>query len=111
MADQPLTDKLQKLSVVIDGERYRTATSWLLADDGDQTFLFRSLNSAYFVQHPGDPDWIEALSAAAAQVLYDQLPNQREAVSAAFPRGNGGVGMDTATRWDDDIERQRLGAG
>jgi hypothetical protein len=111
MTDTRLTDKLQRLNVVVDGERYRTATSWLLADDADRTFLFRSLNSAYFVQRPGDPDQIEPLTPTAAQALYDQLPYRHEEVTAAFPRGNGGVGMDTATRWDDDIERERLGAG
>ncbi len=111
MTEQTGRAKLQKLNVVVEGERYRTATSWLLADDDDRTFLFRSLNSGYFVQRTGEPDQLEPLTAGQAQVLYRQLPCQHEDVTAAFPRGNGGVGMDTATRWDDDIERERLGAG
>jgi hypothetical protein len=105
------TTKLQKLSVVVDGERYRTATSWLLADDDATTFLFRSLNSGYFVQRPGDPDELQPLTATDALALYRQLPFRHEDVTAAFPRTTGGVGMDTPTRWDDDIERERLSAG
>jgi hypothetical protein len=57
---------IKNLSEVINGERYRTAVSYLLADDGEETYLFRALNSNYFVQHQGEEDSMEVLSAEKA---------------------------------------------
>jgi hypothetical protein len=43
----------KKLNMVVGGERYRTGASYLIADDGTTTYLFRALNSKYFVQRQG----------------------------------------------------------
>jgi hypothetical protein len=98
----------ESLNVVIDGERYRTALSFLLADDGKGTFLYRALNSNYFVQRQGDHSAIDVLPHAQAQEMYLRLPNKHQDLVAAFPKGNGGVGMDTTSSYDDDDERDRL---
>ncbi len=99
--------KPESLNVVIDGERYRTALSHLLADDGKGTFLFHALNSNYFVQRQGDRSTIDTLRQAQAEEMYQRLPNRHQTFVAAFPKGNGGVGMDTASSYDDD-EKERL---
>jgi FixJ family two-component response regulator len=98
----------EKLNVVVDGERYRTALSFLLADDGKETFLFRALNSNYFVQRQGDRSSIDVLPQAQAQEMYHRLPNKHQDLVAAFPKGNGGIGMDTTSSYDDDDEKERL---
>jgi hypothetical protein len=99
---------IKNLSEVINGERYRTAVSYLLADDGEETYLFRALNSNYFVQHQGEEDSMEVLSAAKAEELYRELPNKHQSLVAAFPHDHGGVGMDTASSYDDEDEKERL---
>lgn len=93
----------KNLYVAIEGERYHTALSQLLAyDKAKQTYLFRALNSEYFVQTDTD-EKIELLSDVDAEELYKQLPSKRElSLQAAFPRRHGGVGMATPTRYDDD---------
>lgn len=98
----------ENLNIVIDGERYRTALSFLLADDGKGTFLFRALNSNYFVQRQGDRSTIDVLPPEQAQEMYLRLPNKHQDLVAAFPRGNGGVGMDTPSSYDDEDEKERL---
>lgn len=100
--------RAENLSVVIDGERYRTALSFLLADDGRGAFLFRALNSNYFVQRQGDRGSIDVLPAAQAQEMYQRMPNKHQELVAAFPRNNGGVGLDTTSSYDDEDEKERL---
>ncbi|MEA2384026.1 MAG: hypothetical protein QOH72_3997 [Solirubrobacteraceae bacterium] len=99
----------KSLNQVVNGERYRSAVSYLIADDGSETFLFRALNSNYFVQREGDTDMIEVLSQQDAERLYGELPNRHQSVVAAFPKGHGGVGMDTPSAYDDEDEKERLG--
>jgi hypothetical protein len=99
----------KSLNQVVNGERYRSAVSYLIADDGSETFLFRALNSNYFVQREGDTDMIEVLSQQEAERLYGELPNRHQSVVAAFPKGHGGVGMDTPSAYDDEDEKERLG--
>lgn len=98
----------ENLNIVIDGERYRTALSFLLADDGQGTFLFRALNSNYFVQRQGERNVIDTLRQPQAEEMYRRLPNKHQNFVAAFPRGNGGIGIGTASAYDDDDERERL---
>lgn len=100
--------RAENLNVVIDGERYRTVLSFLLADDGRGSFLFRALNSNYFVQRQGDRSWIDVLPAAQAQEMYQRMPNKHQGLVAAFPRNNGGVGLDTTSSYDDEDEKERL---
>ncbi len=102
--------KPKNLNEVVDGERYRTSVSWLLADDGESTFLLRALNSNYFVQREGEQDTIEVLPELKALELYRQLPNKHQTLVASFPRSQGGVGMDTESSYDDEDEKERLAA-
>lgn len=97
-------DKMKEpknISQVVDGERYRTDTSYYLAGDDKGTFLLRALNSNYFVQREDGKDSIEVLSPADAEKLYNQLPIKQQSLVASFPRNHGGVGMDTPTKYDD----------
>jgi hypothetical protein len=103
-----MSAKPKSLNQVVNGERYRSAVSYLIADDGERTFLFRALNSNYFVQREGDEDVIEVLTQPAAEELYGQLSNRHQSMVAAFPKGHGGVGMDTPSAYDDEDERERL---
>jgi hypothetical protein len=103
-----MSAKPKSLNQVVNGERYRSAVSYLIADDGERTFLFRALNSNYFVQREGDEDVIEVLPQPAAEELYGQLANRHQSLVAAFPKGHGGVGMDTPSAYDDEDERERL---
>jgi hypothetical protein len=100
--------KPKTLTMEIDGERYRTAVSHLLADDGKKTFLFRALNSNYFVQREGATDAMEVLSHEQAEELYHQLSHKHQSVVSAFPKWHGGVGMDTPSAYDDEDEKERL---
>jgi hypothetical protein len=97
--------KPKNLNKEIDGERYRTALSHLIADDGESTFLFRALNSNYFVQRDEEMD---VVPQARAEELYKELPHHRQTFVAAFPHGHGGVGMDTPSAYDDEDEQERL---
>jgi hypothetical protein len=94
----------KSMSEVIDGERYRTGLSYLLADDGNEVFLFRAVNSNYFVQRHGEEDTMEVLPAERAEELYHQLPTKHYSLVAAFPKQHGGVGMDTISIYDDEEE-------
>jgi hypothetical protein len=100
--------KPKSLTIEVDGERYRTALSHLLADDGESTFLLRALNSNYFVQRQSETDTIEVLSHEKAEELYHQLPHKHQSIVSAFPKWHGGVGMDTPSAYDDDDEKERL---
>lgn len=74
------------MTVVRDGEWYRTALSFLLADDGSGTFLFRAVNSNFFVQRQGESTVLEVVLPAQAQDLFDRLPNKHRRFEEAFPR-------------------------
>jgi hypothetical protein len=97
-----MTAEPKSMNEVIGGERYRTGLSYLLADDGNEVFLFRALNSNYFVQRHGDKDTMEILSADQAEDLYHQLSTKHYTLAAAFPRAHGGIGMDTISIYDDE---------
>ena len=103
--------KPKTLTIDVDGERYRTGVSYLLADDGENTFLFRALNSNYFVQRQGTTDTIEVLPHEMAEALFDKLPHKHQSVVSAFPKWHGGVGMDTPSAYDDEDEKERLAEG
>ncbi len=88
---------------VVDEETYRTDTSTLLAyDESSQQYLFRALNSNYFVQD----DVVESicvLSHDDAEKLWNKMPGKYVVnITAAFPQKHGGVGMDTYTNLYDD---------
>lgn len=95
--------KYKALTKVIDTETYRTDTSTLLAyDTSSNKFLFRALNSNYFVQNDDDES-IEVLEMNDAEKVWDTMPKKHITnVVAAFPKYNGGVGMDTYTNLYDD---------
>lgn len=95
--------KYKKLQQVVDSEAYRTDTSTLLAyDEAAGKFLFRALNSNYFVQSDGDES-IEVLEADEAERVYDSMPAKHvTSIVAAFPKYHGGVGLDTYTNLYDD---------
>jgi chromosome segregation ATPase len=90
------------LEKTIKGESYYTALAQLLAcDERNKIYLFRALNSNYFVQHDKD-ETIKLLDEFKAERLYFELPIKLESnVEAAFPRAHGGIDMATATRFDD----------
>ena len=100
--------KPKSLTMEVDGERYRTSVSYLLADDGESTFLFRALNSNYFVQRQSKTDTIEVLPHSEAEELFHGLPRKHQSLVSAFPQRHGGVGMDTPSAYDDDDEKDRL---
>jgi len=53
------------------------------------------------VQHDKE-ETIKLLKEIEAQRLYQDLPTKlEENLQAAFPRTHGGVGLETATRFDD----------
>jgi len=70
--------------------------------------VFHALNSNYFVQRQGDRSTIDTLRQAQAEEMYQRLPNRHQTFVAAFPKGNGGVGMDTASSYYDADEKERL---
>ena len=90
------------LEKTIKGESYYTALAQLLAcDERKKVYLFRALNSNYFVQDD-KAETIKLLDEFKAERLYFDLPTKLEGnVQAAFPRTHGGVGMETTTRFDD----------
>ena len=90
------------LEKTIKGETYYTALAQLLAcDERNKVYLFRALNSNYFVQDDTG-ETIKILDEFKAERLYFDLPTKLESnVQAAFPRTHGGVGMETSTRFDD----------
>ena len=101
-----MSDKNPKYKILqqsVDEETYRTDTSTLLAyDEGKKTFLFRALNSNYFLQHD-DKEEMQVLEMEAAEEMWNELPTKHVTnISAAFPKYHGGVGMDTYTNLYDD---------
>jgi len=85
---------------VIDGLRYNTLTSEIIADDnywdgnnyerhGRNTFLYKTPNNRYFVLHltmwQGERDSLEPLTLVEAQALWEQLPEQHIDFEQAFP--------------------------
>ena len=87
----------------IDSETYRSDTSTLLAyDQNKKIFLFRALNSNYFVQNDNE-DSILVLDIATAEEMWDALPAKNVTnIVAAFPKYRGGIGIDTYTNLYDD---------
>ena len=90
------------LEKTIKGESYYTALAQLLAcDEVNKIYIFRALNSNYFVQDD-KKETIKILSDFDAQKLYLDMPVKLEGnIQAAFPRMHGGVGMETTTKFDD----------
>jgi hypothetical protein len=88
---------------VVNQETYRTDTSTLLAyDEISQQFLFRALNSNYFVQDD-EKENISVLTQNDAEELWHNMPQKYVVnVIAAFPQKHGGIGMDTYTNLYDD---------
>ena len=97
------TPKYKTLQIVVDTETYRTDTSTLLAyDEDNKKYLFRALNSNYFVQDD-DNESIEVLGMDDAEKLWGTMPKKHITKNvAAFPIYHGGVGMDTYTNLYDD---------
>lgn len=95
--------KYKILQQVVDEETYRTDTSTLLAyDSGSNKFLFRALNSNYFLQSD-DNEEMQVLGMEEAEEMWNSMSTKHVTnVTAAFPKHNGGVGMDTYTNLYDD---------
>jgi hypothetical protein len=91
------------LQQVVDEETYRTDTSTLLAfDESNHKFLFRALNSNYFLQDDNKEN-ITVIEDIEAEKIWDAMPSKHITnVTAAFPKHHGGVGMDTYTNLYDD---------
>lgn len=98
-------EQIKALEFIIDDERYRTDTSWLLAaDENKGIYLYRAHNSNYFVHRQGAEDSFEILSLDDALSLYKKLPMKKpmkyESSSInAFPSEEG-IGIDTPVRYD-----------
>ena len=101
MADN--SPKYKVIQQVVDSETYRTDTSTLLAyDESKKQFLFRALNSNYFVQDDNEEN-IKVLEMDEAEELWNNMPDKHVVnITAAFPKHHGGVGMDTYTNLYDD---------
>ena len=94
--------KYKILQQVLDEETYRTDTSTLLAYDANGKYLFRALNSNYFLQND-DNEEMQLLDMEAAEEVWNGMPNKHVTnITAAFPKYHGGVGMDTYTNLYDD---------
>ncbi|NNC67586.1 MAG: hypothetical protein HKN83_06105 [Gammaproteobacteria bacterium] len=94
--------KYKILQQVLDEETYRTDTSTLLAYDTNGKYLFRALNSNYFLQND-DNEEMQLLDMEAAEEVWNEMPNKHVTnIAAAFPKYHGGVGMDTYTNLYDD---------
>jgi len=100
MSESP---KYKILQQVVDEETYRTDTSTLLAyDTSSNKFLFRALNSNYFLQSD-DNEEIQVLEMEQAEEMWNSMSNKHVTnITAAFPKYHGGVGMDTYTNLYDD---------
>lgn len=91
----------KNMNEIVDGERYRTDLSYLLAsNEAEGKFLYRSISSLYFLQTHGSKDTLQPLSIEDAEVIYDQMPAKHQSLIASFPKKHGGVGMDTPTKYD-----------
>lgn len=93
------------MNVTLDGQRYRTALSYLLADDGGNTYLYRANNSNYFVQRDGPTTVIDTVRQAQAEGMYRRMVNKHRTFREAFPRGNGGIDTVTPTMYDAADEK------
>lgn len=95
--------KYKILQQMVDEETYRTDTSTLLAyDSSSNKFLFRALNSNYFLQSD-DNEEMQVLEMLEAEEMWNSMPNKHVTnITAAFPKKHGGVGMDTYTNLYDD---------
>lgn len=100
MSGNPAYKKLQQ---VVDEETYRTDTSTLLAYDSDENkYLFRALNSNYFLQNDNDEE-MQVLEMREAEEIWNKMPNKHVSnAAAAFPKHHGGIGIDTYTNLYDD---------
>lgn len=91
------------LHEIIEDETYRTDTATLLAyDNANKKYLFRALNSNYFIQD----DKLETMSLVEsdeAEKIWESMPGKNiVSVIAAFPQKYGGIGLDTYTNLYDD---------
>ena len=95
--------KYKSIQQAIDTETYRTDTATLLAyDESKKQYLFRALNSNYFIQHD-DSESIEVMDMDEAEKVYESMPVKHITnIVAAFPKYRGGIGMDTYTNLYDD---------
>ena len=95
--------KYKILQQVVDEETYRTDTSTLLSfDESKKQYLFRALNSNYFIQNDSE-DSIKLVNLDEAEELWSSMPEKHVVnIVAAFPNKHGGVGMDTYTNLYDD---------
>lgn len=91
------------LQQVVDEETYRTDTSILIAyDKNNEKYLFRALNSNYFIQDDNSEN-IRVLNHDDAEKLWTNMPDKNvKSVTAAFPQKHGGIGIDTYTNLYDD---------
>ncbi len=91
------------LQQVVDEETYRTDTSILIAyDKNNEKYLFRALNSNYFIQDDNSEN-IRVLNHDDAEKLWINMPDKNvKSVTAAFPQKHGGIGIDTYTNLYDD---------
>ena len=98
-----LSPSIKNFTQVVDTEAYRTGHLCLVAYDGSAgKFLFRALNSNYFLQDDGSES-IEVLEMEEAERLYDAMPSKHVTdIVAAFPMHHGGIGLDTDTNLYDD---------
>ena len=80
------TPSYKILKKVIDEETYRTDTSTLLAYNASSAvFLFRALNSKYFVQNDNDES-INVVSINEARELWDEMRvKHMQNIAVAFP--------------------------
>ena len=89
-----------KMQQVIDGKRYDTEPSTLIASDeywdgsnyersGRNTHLYRTKNGRFFVgystQWQGERSHLQALTEGEALAMYEQLPEYDLDFAAAFP--------------------------
>ena len=95
-------EKTHMREFTLEGVRYRTDTSWLLAaDKKKRIFLYRAHNSNYFLHSEGERDSFKLLCIDDAISVYHELPLKFEPSQAnAFPSVYGGIGLATPTRYD-----------
>ena len=76
----------KNLKIIADTETYRTDTSTLLAyNSNNKIFLFRALNSKYFIQNDND-DSINIVSINEAREIWDGMPIKHiQNIVSAFP--------------------------
>ncbi len=99
------------MTAFIGGKKYATASAALLANGAHEggppwiptdkvSFLFRTKDGSYFVQHRGLPErergrhtdrsyWVEPLTELDAIILYWELEEHNAAYDDAFPPPEG----------------------